>query len=93
MPVTLLYHAAPGAALRVTCSEAAQVRLQSDTRFARRVVPEDSAAPLTSAEFDLSPWLERAPQLPNAFVRVTVEDARGRYAVTRAYRLEELGQE
>ena len=75
-----------GSTLRVTCDPAAEVCVQSQARYAKRVAGEG----ITEAEIDLSVWLEKSQGNPNAFFRVTVKAADGSYAVTRAYYLNEL---
>ena len=74
-----------GTTLRVTCSPAAQVTLQTQARHAQRV-----AGPLTEAEFDLSVWMTKSQENPNAFFRLTVTAPDGTYAATRAYFSNEL---
>ena len=76
-----------GAKLKLTCSPAAQVTLQSQARYALRVAGD---APVTEAEFDLTTWLTKSQGDPNAFIRLTVTAPDGTYAVTRAYYPEEL---
>lgn len=76
-----------GDILRLTCSEAKEVTLQSQARYARRCAGETT---ITEAEFDLSVWREKSAGVPNAFIRLTVTAPDGTYAVTRAYWLDEL---
>ena len=45
---------------------------------------------LREAEFDLRPWLEKNPGLPEYWLRVRVQETHGHYATTRAYRKEDL---
>ena len=78
-----------GDILRLTCSEAKEVALQTQARFARRVAGENGAT-VTSAEFDLSTWFEKSAGNPDAFIRLTVTAPDGTYAATRAYWMEEL---
>jgi hypothetical protein len=78
-----------GTTLRLTCSAAREVALQSHARFARRCAGENGA-PITQAEFDLSTWFEKSAGNENAFLRLTVTAPDGTYAATRAYFLDEL---
>ena len=78
-----------GDTLRITCSAAAEVTLQTQARYARRCASEDGT-PITEGEFDLSVWREKSNGNPNAFFRLTVTAPDGTYAVTRAYFLNEL---
>lgn len=78
-----------GNILRLTFSEAREVTLQTQARFARRCTGENGAL-ITEAEFDLSTWFEKSAGDPDAFIRLTVTAPDGSYAATRAYWLEEL---
>ena len=78
-----------GTTLRLTCSAAREVALQSQARFARRCAGENGET-ITEAEFDLSTWFEKSAGNPKAFIRLTVTAPDGSYAATRAYWLEEL---
>jgi hypothetical protein len=75
--------------LKVTCSPAERVCLQSFGRFARRVNAQAGES-LTEAEFDLSVFYEKADGDPDLWIAVTVTDAAGKYATTRAYYLPEF---
>ena len=75
--------------LRLTFTEAREVALQSQARFARRCAGENGSL-ITEAEFDLSTWFEKSAGNPDAFIRLTVTAPDGTYAATRAYWLEEL---
>jgi hypothetical protein len=77
-----------GDTLHITCSAAVKVQLVTHTRNSSLVFDEENAA-LTSATFDISRW-RRACKNENAFLRLIVTDKRGRYAVTRAYFVDEL---
>lgn len=79
-----------GTTLRVTCSDAAEVSVICGNRFALRVTAEHNEGLLREAEFDLRPWLEKNPGLPEYWLRVRVQDTHGHYATTRAYRKEDL---
>jgi hypothetical protein len=78
-----------GTTLRVTCSAAREIALQTQARFARRCAGE-TGENITSGEFDLSTWFEKSAGNPNAFFRLTVTAPDGTYAATRAYWLDEL---
>lgn len=75
-----------GTKLRITCDEAYQVCLETQARHAQRKAGEG----LTEAEFDISVWMEKSKNDPNAFFRLTVYAQNGQYAATRAYFLDEL---
>ncbi len=75
-----------GTILRITCTEAAEVCLETHARHAQRRVGEG----LTEAEFDLAVLFEKAGDDPGAFFRLTVKAPDGSYAVTRAYFLDEV---
>lgn len=74
--------------LRITCSSAARVQLLAHNRFAQ--LAHDPAGTLTEAAFDITGWLKKQGDNPNAFLRLIVTAADGSYAVTRAYWKEEL---
>lgn len=78
-----------GNTLRITFSEAVKVQLITHTRLAALVYAEENAT-ITEATFDLTKWRKAAGSNENAFLRLIVTDRTGRYAVTRAYWLEEL---
>lgn len=75
-----------GTTLRLRCSEAASVTIRSHRRQAARFLPEEGN-PLEEVTFDIAPWLEKwaTEERDNAFIRLTVTDAAGRKANTRAY--------
>lgn len=76
--------------VELTCSGAVRVSVQSDCRYAALAVPGPGEEELTRARFDLTDFLERSQGVEGTFVRFTVTDSRGRYAMTRAYRDHEL---
>ena len=78
-----------GNILKVTCSDAAQITLESHGRFARRVGAEYGVW-LREAEFDLSDFFEKAKGDNSLFLNLTVTAPDGTYATTRAYYLNEL---
>lgn len=75
--------------LTLTCSEAAQVCLETQARYALRCAGENGT-PITTAQFDLSVWKQKSNSDPNAYIRFTVTAPDGSYAATRAYRMDEL---
>lgn len=78
-----------GDTLTVTCSEAAYVQLVSQNRNTALAHDEENAA-ITEASFDLAKWRKSSAGNPDAFIRLIVTDRRGKYAVTRAYFIDEL---
>ena len=74
-----------GTILRIACDEAAEICLETQARHAQR-----KAGGITEAEFDISVWMEKSKEDPNAFFRLTVYAPDGKYAATRAYYLDEL---
>ena len=74
--------------LRITCSPAARVRLETGNRWATAVVAQDEA--MTEAEFSLSYWLNNTQNQPDAFLWLTVTAPDGTYAATRAYYRKEI---
>jgi hypothetical protein len=78
-----------GDVLKITCSDAAQVILESHGRTAYSVVAQD--APLHAAEFSMEKLLSRVSMDdPSVYVYATVIAPDGTYATTRAYFLREL---
>jgi len=75
--------------LRIACSPASRINLESHGRFARSVRAEKGET-LNGAEFDLSVFFEKAQGDPDMFIRLTVYGTDGTYAATRAYFLNEL---
>lgn len=77
--------------LKVTCSDAKYINVETHARPARRFVAEEGEA-LNFAEYDLQSWIEKSAGNPNAYIRVTVTAADGKYAATRAYWLDEIAE-
>ena len=75
--------------LKITCSQAREIVLESNGRFARRAEAAEGDF-LREAEFDLSVFKEKTRDYPEAFVYLTVKAADGTYAATRAYYVTEL---
>lgn len=80
---------AEGRKLKITCSDARQITLESHGRFSRRLEAEGENW-LREAELDIGAFLDRAAGFPDCYVNVTVTAPDGSYATTRAYYLEEL---
>ena len=78
-----------GNVLKMTCSAAQSIRLETHGRIAQAVVAQDE--PLQEAEFNLERFLSMVDREdPNAFVYLTVTAPDGTYATTRAYYLSEF---
>lgn len=77
------------ARLKLTCSDARRISLESHGRFARSVCA-DGENWLREAEFDLSDFIAKADGDPATYLRLTVTAPDGTYAATRAYFLNEL---
>lgn len=78
-----------GNALKITCSDARYITLESHGRFARRVEAEGDAW-VREAVFDLSDFFTKADSNPNMYIHLTVTAPDGTYAATRAYYLKDL---
>lgn len=74
--------------LRVTCSPAATVRLLKNRRPIRMAWGDG----ITEAEFDLTKWYALCKEDPNAWFYLLITAADGTYAVTKAYRPEDLAE-
>ncbi len=74
--------------LKVTCSDARQVTLETHGRMARSVFAEGE--PIREAEFNLESLIPKIEGDPHAFIYVTVTAPDGSYATTRAFYLNEL---
>ena len=77
-----------GDVLKVTCSDAKEIRVETHGRQARMLFAKDE--PLREAEFNLDTFLAKTRDDPSAFIYVTVTAADGTYATTRAYYIKEL---
>ena len=80
--------------LKVACSKAVDVMLTTQRRFARCVKAQQGEY-LEYAEFDIKDHLERSQKVvevigENPYIRITVKDAQGNCAYTRAYFFKEL---
>ena len=75
--------------LRISCSDAQHILLETHSRFARRAQAVDGAY-LREAEFDLTKLFEQSGDIPEAYFRLTVTAPDGTYAATRGYYLQEL---
>ena len=78
-----------GNVLKVTCSDAQRINLETHGRMAQVVFATDE--PLREAEFDLEKFFSNVDcDDPNVFVYVTVTALDGSYATTRPYYLKDL---
>ena len=75
--------------LRVTCSDAKEISLETHGRFARYVAAGGGEW-LRAAEIDLTDFLEKTMENPAAYIRLTITGPDGSYAATRAYFRDEL---
>lgn len=83
-----------GGKLHISCSEAVSIAIASERRFYKKM-NADGGALLTEADFDLTEYLEQTRNYPTRrmpYIRVTVIDAAGKSAWSRAYRADELDQ-
>lgn len=78
-----------GNKLRVNCSNAKMVKIESHGRYCLSV-DANGENWLNSAEFDLTTFIEKANGDDSLFIYVTVVAPDGTYATTRAYHLNEL---
>ncbi len=78
--------------LTVRCSDAQRITVDSGTRFAKAAYPKSPDKVVRSGSFDLKPWLEACVEEddPRNWIRVTVFDAYGNFASSRAYYAHEL---
>lgn len=77
--------------VHIECSNAKEVRLTTERRYATRVF--DEQAKITSADFDIKAYLDGCRQenkYRKGFIRLTVVDANGGMAYTRAFFEDEL---
>ncbi|MBR3593999.1 MAG: CehA/McbA family metallohydrolase [Clostridia bacterium] len=77
-----------GDVLKVTCSDAQRINLETHGRMAQVILAENE--PLREAEFNLGTFFSRVDGDPDAFVYVTVTAPDGSYATTRPYYLKDL---
>ena len=77
-----------GDVLKVSCSDAQRINMETHGRFAKVVLAEGQ--PLREAEFPLDNFIEKADGDPNAFIYITVTAPDGSYATTRPYYLKDL---
>ena len=75
--------------LRITCSEARSIALESHGRYAVCALAEGENW-LREAEFDLSKFIERSNGVMEKYIHLTIAAPDGSYAATRAYFLKEL---
>ena len=78
-----------GTVLKVTCSDAQCIRVETHGRMARTVVAADE--PLREAELNLETFFSKVDRDdPNVFIYITVTAPDGTYATTRVFYLNEL---
>lgn len=77
-----------GNVLRVTCSNAQRINLETHGRMAQAVYATDE--PLREAAFDLEKLFSNVDSDSNVYVYITVTAPDGSYATTRAFFLNEL---
>ena len=80
-------------ALQIDCSEVMQICLLTHSNFKRMLPFCGKGAPITQAQFDLTPWFESiiSPEWENkAFFRLVLIDDKGNRAYTRAYWYDEF---
>jgi len=78
-----------GNVLKVACSDAQCIRVETHGRMARTVVAADE--PLREAELNLETFFSKVDRDdPNVFIYITVTAPDGTYATTRAFYLNEL---
>jgi len=78
-----------GNILKISCSDAKVISLESAGRFSRRAVAEEGSV-IREAGFDLTGLKEKMDGDPSMYVYLTVTAADGTYAATRGYYLNEL---
>ena len=77
-----------GNMLKVSCSDAQRISVETHGRMARAVCAEDE--PLQEAEFNLEQYFSKVADDPNAFFYVTVTAPDGSYATTRPFYVKDL---
>ena len=77
-----------GNVLKVTCSAAQRINMETYGRIAKVVNANDE--PLREAEFPLDNFFTKVDGDPDAFIYITVTAPDGSYATTRPYYLKEL---
>ena len=77
-----------GDILKVNCSDAQRINIETHGRIAKAVVAE--GAPLREAEFPLDAFFANTDGNPGAFIYITVTAPDGSYATTRPYYLKDL---
>ena len=75
-----------GQNVHVKCSSCVRIQVLTQTRAVGFAHGED----LTEATLDMSLWLKKSGGNKDAFLRVLVTDEHGKYAVSRAYFMDEL---
>ena len=77
-----------GNVLKVTCSDAQRINLETHGRLAQVINAEGK--PLREAEFSLDTFFAKTEGDPEAFIYITVTAPDGTYAITRPYYLKDL---
>lgn len=81
-----------GNMLHIECSPAARIQVVTSMRLCHlSFAPEGET--ISSADFDMTKWLQQNADDPSGFFRLIVTDETGRYAVTRAYYYDEVTEE
>lgn len=78
-----------GNKLKITCTDAQSICLESHGRFGIRANAEADTW-IREAEFDLSDFFTKADGDSSMYIKLTVTAPNGSYAATRAYYLDEL---
>jgi len=78
-----------GTDVHIKCSPAAKIQLLTNTRTARFSFAEEGKT-ITEATFGTGSFIKSWEGRSEAYIRLIVTDPSGRYAVTRAYFLDEL---
>ena len=75
--------------LKISCSDAKQINLESHVRFANLVIADNENL-INEAKFDLNYFINETKDDASSFIRLTITAPDGTYAVTRAYYVSEL---
>ena len=75
--------------LKITCSDAQRITLETHGRLAKNVVAEDNDW-IHEAEIDVTGLIDKVKDDPSAYIHLTITAPDGTYAATRAYYLHEL---
>ena len=75
--------------LKITCSDAQRISLETHGRLAKNAVAEGNDW-IQEAEIDLTGLIDKVKDDPSAYIHLTITAPNGTYAATRAYYLNEL---